>query len=248
MEVSKAIEILERQKNIIPSLENKIANVAFNKWHRDTRVAIANVFLEKPEYSLEFSQIYFSITAYSGRTTEADRINKFNKGLHVAYVLLDSMIGEIKDYGLPSKACSSKTTGDHIFIGHGRSPIWRELKDYIKDKLNLPYDEFNRVPVAGVSNTHRLQQMLDQAAFAFLIMTAEDESSSGSKQARMNVVHEVGLFQGKLGFEKAIILLEDGCEEFSNINGLGQVRFPAGNVSAIFHQIQDVLEREGLLE
>jgi hypothetical protein len=35
--------------------------------------------------------------------------------------------------------------------------------------------------------------------------------------------HEVGLFQGRLGFEKAIVLLEDGCEEFSNIKGLVQM-------------------------
>jgi predicted nucleotide-binding protein len=39
--------------------------------------------------------------------------------------------------------------------------------------------------------------------------------------ARLNVVHEAGLFQGSLGFKKAIILLEEGCEEFCNIVGLG---------------------------
>jgi predicted nucleotide-binding protein len=40
----------------------------------------------------------------------------------------------------------------------------------------------------------------------------------------MNVVHEAGLFQGRLGFTRAIIMLEEGCEEFSNIEGLGQLR------------------------
>jgi predicted nucleotide-binding protein len=44
----------------------------------------------------------------------------------------------------------------------------------------------------------------------------------------MNVVHEAGLFQGRLGFERAIILLEEGCKSFSNIEGLGQIRFPKG--------------------
>ncbi len=48
----------------------------------------------------------------------------------------------------------------------------------------------------------------------------------GVCQARMNVIHEAGLFQGRLGFTKAILLLEDGCSEFSNIQGLGQIRFP----------------------
>lgn len=138
--------------------------------------------------------------------------------------------------------------GVNVFIGHGRSPLWRELKDYIKDKLNLPYDEFNRTPVAGMTNIARLSQMLEQSRFAFLLMTAEDENAEGRMQARMNVIHEVGLFQGRLGFEKAIVILEEGCDEFTNIQGLGQIRFPRGNITAAFHEIRDVLEREGLVK
>ncbi|MGH2442129.1 MAG: TIR domain-containing protein, partial [Chloroflexota bacterium] len=66
--------------------------------------------------------------------------------------------------------------------------------------------------------------------------------------ARRNVIHEAGLFQGRLGFERAIILLEEGCEEFSNIHGLGQLRFPRGRISAVFDDVRRVLEREGLLD
>jgi len=138
--------------------------------------------------------------------------------------------------------------GTNIFIGHGRSAYWRELKDFVSDRLNLPWDEFNRVPVAGVTNITRLAQMLDQACFAFLVMTAEDEQADGNHHARMNVIHEVGLFQGRLGFERTIVLLEDGCEEFSNIQGLGQLRFPKGNISAIFEDIRAILERDGIIE
>ena len=126
--------------------------------------------------------------------------------------------------------------------------MWRDLKDFVQDKLRLPYDEFNRVPVAGVTNITWLAQMLDQACIAFLVMTAEDEMMEGNKQARMNVIHEVGLFQGRLGFERAIVLLEEGCEEFSNINGLGQIRFPKDNISAVFQDIREVLEREGIIK
>ena len=89
--------------------------------------------------------------------------------------------------------------------------------------------------------------MLDSAAVALLVMTAEDETAEGKLRARENVVHEVGLFQGRLGFTKAIVLLEDGCEEFSNIQGLGQIRFPKGRISAAFEEVRHVLEREGLL-
>jgi predicted nucleotide-binding protein len=79
-------------------------------------------------------------------------------------------------------------------------------------------------------------------------MTGEDELADGKIHARMNVVHEAGLFQGRLGFTKAIILLEEGCEEFSNVQGLGQIRFPRGNIRAAFEEIRQVLEREGLVD
>lgn len=89
--------------------------------------------------------------------------------------------------------------------------------------------------------------MLDESAIAFLVMTAEDELLDGRLHARMNVIHEAGLFQGRLGFERAIVILEEGCEEFSNIQGLGQLRFPKGDIRAIFEDIRRVLEREGLI-
>jgi len=137
--------------------------------------------------------------------------------------------------------------GTNVFIGHGRSSAWRDVKDFISDRLRLPYDEFNRVPVAGVTNITRLSEMLDSAVIAFLIMTAEDEQADGSFEARTNVVHEVGLFQGRLGFSRAIVLLEEGCKDFSNIDGLGQIRFPKGNVRAVFEEVRRVLEREKII-
>lgn len=148
-----------------------------------------------------------------------------------------------------SLTAPSGITGDpqRVFIGHGRSLLWRELKDFLADRLRLPWDEFNRETPAGLATSERMQQMLSDATFAFLVMTAEDEHSDGSRHARENVIHEVGLFQGKLGFTRAIILLEEGCTEFSNITGLGQIRFAKGRISSAFEEIRLVLEREGMI-
>ncbi len=62
--------------------------------------------------------------------------------------------------------------------------------------------------------------------------------------ARPNVIHEIGLFQGRLGFNKAIVLLENGTEEFSNINGIQQLRFSKGNIKEVFGDILATLKRE----
>ena len=146
---------------------------------------------------------------------------------------------------LPAR--TKTATGKRVFIGHGRSPLWRELKDFISDRLGLSWDEFNREPVAGFTTSARLEEMLNQAGFALLVMTAEEERGDSTLHARPNVIHEVGLFQGRLGISRAIVLLEDGCSEFSNINGLVQIRFPRGDIAARFEEIRRVLEREGFL-
>jgi len=144
-------------------------------------------------------------------------------------------------------SAKGQLAGTNVVIGHGHSALWRELKDFVKDRLYLPYDEFNRVQVAGVPNTIRLTQMLDGAAVAFIVLTGDDVQIDGSLRARQNVVHEVGLFQGRLGFTKAILMIEDGCDDFSNVEGLGQIRFPKGNIAAVFEKVREVLEREGIL-
>lgn len=134
-----------------------------------------------------------------------------------------------------------------IFIGHGRSNTWMLLKDFLQDRLKLQWDEFNREPPAGITTKERLEDMLAKARFAFIVMTAEDEHPDGTMHARENVIHEAGLFQGRLGFGRAILLVEEGCAEFSNIHGLTQIRFPKGNIIAASEEIRRTLEREGIL-
>ncbi len=143
------------------------------------------------------------------------------------------------------KEKSNKTL--KIFIGHGQSLVWHELRDFLQVTLNLEWDEFNREPAPGITTTERLHIMLKEACFAFIVMTAEDEHQDQKMHARENVVHEIGLFQGKLGREKAIILLEEGCEEFSNISGLVHIRFTKGQLNAKFDDIRRVLEREDVI-
>ena len=133
-----------------------------------------------------------------------------------------------------------------IFIGHGGSHIWREIKDFIEDTLGLDCVEFNSVSPAGKSTVDRLKEMLEESCMAFLIMTGEDEQPDGKLRARSNVIHEVGLFQGKLGFERAIILLEEGCEDFSNIHGITYIPFPKGKINTTFGEIIRVLKRESI--
>ena len=98
-----------------------------------------------------------------------------------------------------------------------------------------------------MTTVERLEQMLRDSFFAFIVLTAEDEQQDGKLRARQNVVHDLGLFQGRHGFKRAIVLLEDGCDEFLNIHGLTQIRYPKGRIIAAAEEIRDVLNREGVL-
>lgn len=144
-------------------------------------------------------------------------------------------------------AAAETAFGKKIFIGHGRSHVWYQLKDFLRDTLNLPCDEFNVEPAPGLTTTERLQAMLADAGFAFIVMTAEERHADGSVYARPNVVHESGLFQGRLGIRKAIVMLEDGCSDFSNIKGLTQIRFSKDDMRPAFEDVRRVLKREKMV-
>lgn len=154
---------------------------------------------------------------------------------------LEKLISELQ--GLP-QASLLPSSDKKIFIGHGKSLLWLKLKEFITERLALPCEEFNSEPTPGIHTTERLEAMLSQARMAFLVMTAEEKHADGTLHARPNVIHEVGLFQARLGSRRAIVVIEDGCAEFSNLSGLTTIPFPAGDIAARFEDVRRVLERE----
>ena len=127
------------------------------------------------------------------------------------------------------------------------------MADFVRS-LGLVVQHFNQDVVVGDSTTERLKELLDISAFAILVMTSEDvhkgTNGKSTMHARENVVHEIGLFQGRLGFRRAIVLKEAGTAVFSNIHGLGHIEFPKGgfrNSGKAQKDLRKVLERERLL-
>jgi len=131
-----------------------------------------------------------------------------------------------------------------VFIGHGRSLLWRDLKDHLQDLHGLKVIAYESGARAGMSIQEVLGEMLTGSSFALLVLTSEDLDADGRFHARENVIHELGLFQGKLGFKKAIVLLEQGVAEFSNIHGLNQIRFSKGNIKETFGDVLATIRRE----
>lgn len=129
-----------------------------------------------------------------------------------------------------------------VFVGHGHSEDWKELRDHLRDMHGIEVIAYEAGPRAGHTIEDVLEKMLAKATIAFFVMTGEDETVAGSMNPRLNVVHELGLFQGRLGFNKGIVLLKRGAAEFSNIAGLQQIRFT--DIKEVFGNVVATINRE----
>lgn len=131
-----------------------------------------------------------------------------------------------------------------IFIGHGRSDQWKLLKDHLQEKHGKTVIAYETGARAGHTIRDILEDLIKQSSFALIVMTAEDEQIDGKIRCRQNVVHEAGLFQGSLGFSRAVILLEDGVEEFTNLAGIQYIPFSKNNIKESFGEVLATLRRE----
>lgn len=130
-----------------------------------------------------------------------------------------------------------------IFIGHGRSADYLFLQQFLESK-GYGVETFESSSRAGQSVKDVVQGMVDRASMAFLVHTAEDEREGARTSARENVIHETGLFQGRLGYERAIVLREDGCAAFTNLDGVQYIPYPAGMIKASFIDVLGAVQRE----
>jgi predicted nucleotide-binding protein len=135
-----------------------------------------------------------------------------------------------------------------IFLGHGRNKLWARVQIYLKDELKLDVEAWESNARAGLHSVDVLKSLLDSCTFAVIVATGEDATADGGVRPRQNVVHEIGLFQGRFGFDKVALLRQEGIEEFSNIAGLQVIPFAGDRIEAAFYELRRMLEREGIIK
>ncbi|WP_254303354.1 hypothetical protein [Citrobacter koseri] len=96
------------KKSIIPSLKGHRASStnSFDKWKRDTTVAIEKIFGKDSSHIKEFSNISYSLFFFSSDTPDYEFDKAFNRGLDSAFTMLESMLDEIELYGLDNSLLS----------------------------------------------------------------------------------------------------------------------------------------------
>lgn len=128
-----------------------------------------------------------------------------------------------------------------VFIGHGGDSQWRDLRDALRDHHGFDVEAFERSPRAGQVIRDVLQSMVAASSAGVLVLTKANQQADGSWQGRQNVVHEIGYVQGALGWDRAIVVVEEGVVLPSNLDGTQQIRFSPSRIREAEGQVAAVL-------
>ena len=107
MDVPQATMVLTRQRDAIGNLINARRNdPAFDKWLRDTQVAIERLFGTETRHINDFNFISYRPSSIYVGMTESDWIEGRAKGLGKAKAVIESILDEIDEYGFPASHAS----------------------------------------------------------------------------------------------------------------------------------------------
>jgi hypothetical protein len=100
MDNEKAKTILQRQIEEIQSLREKPKfSPEFNKWKRDTEIAIQKIFGSNTRHLTDFRNISFSLGVYYSGMPEWKNEKAYADGFDNSRLVLQSMIEEMDEYG-----------------------------------------------------------------------------------------------------------------------------------------------------
>ncbi|MYD50574.1 MAG: nucleotide-binding protein [Dehalococcoidia bacterium] len=231
---NKSINRLQRALDKISELKELPSHSPqFEKWQRDTEVAISNAFGDKPKYLKDFSDIRFSPIVHFAESSEAYYQEAYVSGLESATAVIESMIDEIREYwedddqqiSSSEAGTNSKETSNEIFVVHGRDDGAKETVARFLSKLGLEPIILHEQPNQGRTIIEKFEEYA-QVGFAIVLLTpddtgaARDECGAPQLRARQNVIFELGFFVGKLGRGNTCALLKADVEIPSDYDGV----------------------------
>jgi predicted nucleotide-binding protein len=243
----------EQAKKILNSLIKRSVELqkierdspAFEKWKRDTRVAITNIFGPKTEHIKDFEKITFILRSSSLVTLEFEHQEAYVKGLQNSVAILESMIEEIDQYW-PSSTPKTKATvpalsitidPTKIFVVHGRNTKLRDaVFDFLRS-ISLKPIEWNQAIARTKKGSPDIGEILDaafnEAQAVIVLLTGDDEARLSNEllrdddpdyeqeltpQSRPNVLFESGMAMGRYP-ERTILIQIGEHRPFSDIAG-----------------------------
>lgn len=186
----------------------------------------------------EFNAVRYWIGIYSGAPGEAQRDAQFfTERVREAAALIEAAIYQLElqsaDEGKAAIIQTRDPSGP-IFVVHGRDNARKYELMRLLDRAATPeaivlHEQANR----GQTILEKFEHHAQKASYAVVLLTGDDEGrlrGSGAELAlrgRQNVVFELGVFIGALGRSNVAVLMDDGVEKPSDINGLVYISLDA---------------------
>lgn len=175
------------------------------------------------------------------------RHKNFQNTLDAKLNKLESIINRLESFQTESDSVEKPINENCIFIGHSRSELWTKLKTFLEDELYVNTITYESEQKADDSITSVSEKQLSSVTFAILILTL-DEKKENKIGAIQKIIYEAGLFQGKIGFKKVLILQQQEVEEQPNLRSMEYIKFDKKNIEQSFDEISRVLRDKNIIK
>ena len=229
----------------IPALKperRRTASPQFEKWWRNTEIAIVGTFGDKGRHIKDFREPRYPMRIYTRLSSEQELQDIYLEMLNSLASVLESMIEEIEEYW-PDESYSqvsektpkgTRQMSDKVFIVHGKDTGTKDTVARFLQGLNLNPVVLQELPSKGRTIIEKFEDHA-QIGFAVILFTPDDfgghESEIGDPKprARQNVIFELGFFIGKLGRSNTCVLFKDDVEIPSDYTGVEYIPLDDAN-------------------
>lgn len=136
-------------------------------------------------------------------------------------------------------------SGDGVLVAHDGTDTWTPVTRFLIETCGLRVAELTPVDPQSIPSSLS-RQRLEESGFAVCILAPD--SSISPTRANERLVHYAGFLQGRYGFNRVALLVERGCQTFSNMSGLVRLEFRPGHVQDVLVDLERMLQREGFLQ
>jgi hypothetical protein len=163
---------------------------------------------------------------------------------------VESFSAFLNKYGNSTLSCQSSEVSripdtKNVFVIHGHDELnTRRLTQLLQNNFHLNPIAMLSKPGMSRPLIEKFEEEAQTCSFAFGLFTPDDEiinSANHYKQARPNVIYEVGWFIGRLGKHRVALLLKQGTNIHSDLDGVSRIPF-SDNVEDKFLDIQKELK------
>lgn len=231
---AKAVERLQKALEEIPDLMKlERGSDKFEKWRRNTRIAVENTFSNELSKIKDFTEIEYLPSVLNTHTTAYELQQHYANGLGKVAARLKSMIEEIQEYWededqdstspIAQDGRSTNTRG--IFVIHGRDNETKETVARFLEHLDLEVILLHEQSNQGQTFIEKVEQHA-QVGFAVALLTPDDvgalqeDVENLKPRARQNVIFEFGYFIGRIGRKRVCALAKGDVEIPSDYAGV----------------------------